>query len=410
MSKELMEKRAKAIAAARALLETAGAENRDLSDTEQASYDAAMADFHKYDKKFKEADALAKAELEIGIAAAASAESRRTTPGGPVSPYASDEYVTAVLASLMRQPNQPLDAQAAATIRALSTGTDTEGGFLVMPEQWVSELLVAVKNIVFMRSKARVFPLNKAVSLGVPTLDTDLDDAEWTTELATGSEDNAMRFGKRALFPHPFAKRIKISNNLIENAAMPIQSIVNDRLAYKIGVTEEKGFMTGTGVNQPLGLFTASANGISTGRDVSTGNETTAPTFDGLIEAKFSLKTQYWNRADWIFHRDVLKSLVKIKDGDGQYIWRESVRAGEPDMLLGRPINLSEYSPNTMTTGKYVGILGDFGYYWIADALNVRIQILKELYAETNQTGIIARKETDGAPVLEEAFARVKLA
>ena len=48
--------------------------------------------------------------------------------------------------------------------------------------------------------------------------------------------------------------------------------------------------------------------------------------------------------------------------------------------------------------------------YWIADALTMTIQVLKELYAESNQTGYIGRLETDGAPVLAEAFARVKLA
>jgi hypothetical protein len=39
----------------------------------------------------------------------------------------------------------------------------------------------------------------------------------------------------------------------------------------------------------------------------------------------------------------------------------------------------------------------------------MQFQRLNELYAETNQTGIIGRKETDGQPVLSEAFARVKL-
>jgi hypothetical protein len=33
-----------------------------------------------------------------------------------------------------------------------------------------------------------------------------------------------------------------------------------------------------------------------------------------------------------------------------------------------------------------------------------------ELYAETNQVGLIGRIESDGQPVLEEAFARVTLA
>jgi HK97 family phage major capsid protein len=70
----------------------------------------------------------------------------------------------------------------------------------------------------------------------------------------------------------------------------------------------------------------------------------------------------------------------------------------------------SEWAPNTFTTGQCVGLLGDFSHYWIADALSMQIQRLNELYAETNQVGFIGRLETDGAPVLEEAFVRVKLA
>jgi HK97 family phage major capsid protein len=109
-------------------------------------------------------------------------------------------------------------------------------------------------------------------------------------------------------------------------------------------------------------------------------------------------------------HRDGAKQTAKLKDGEGQYIWRESVRVGEPDRLLGLPVHMSEYAPNTFTTGLYVGIVGDFRFYWIADSLDMEVQRLEELYAATSQVGFIGRLESDGMPVLEEAFARVKLA
>jgi len=64
----------------------------------------------------------------------------------------------------------------------------------------------------------------------------------------------------------------------------------------------------------------------------------------------------------------------------------------------------------TWATGVYVGIVGDFSYYWVVDNLNVQLQRLVELYAANNQTGFIMRQETDAMPVLGEAFARVKLA
>jgi HK97 family phage major capsid protein len=103
--------------------------------------------------------------------------------------------------------------------------------------------------------------------------------------------------------------------------------------------------------------------------------------------------------------------LSKLKDGDGRYLWAESVTMDEPDRLLGIPAYSSEYAPNTFTTGQYVGILGDFGSgYWIADQQGLEVRRAEERYIETNQTGIFVRMSGDGMPVLEEAFVRVKLA
>ena len=83
--------------------------------------------------------------------------------------------------------------------------------------------------------------------------------------------------------------------------------------------------------------------------------------------------------------------------------------ADRPDTILELPFFMSEYATNTFTTGKHVGIIGDFSFHWIADSLEFSIQVLKELYAESNQVGYIGRMECDGQPVLSEAFVRVKL-
>ena len=85
-------------------------------------------------------------------------------------------------------------------------------------------------------------------------------------------------------------------------------------------------------------------------------------------------------------------------------------RGNAVNMLLESPVYMSEYASSTMTTGLYVGVIGDFSYYWIADALSIRLVRLDELYRETAQIGFIIDAEVDGMPVLEEAFARVTLA
>jgi hypothetical protein len=48
-------------------------------------------------------------------------------------------------------------------------------------------------------------------------------------------------------------------------------------------------------------------------------------------------------------------------------------------MLLGMPVNESESAPNTFTTGQYLGMLGDFSHYWIADTLDMIVQRPVEL-------------------------------
>ena len=285
--------------------------------------------------------------------------------------------------------------------RALSQGSAVDGGFLVPAEQFVANLLKKVDDIARIRTLATVYKLNKAVSLGVPSLETDPSDADWTSEVGTGSEDTLMAFGKRALTPAALAKRVKISDTLLRNSPLPVENIVLDRLGYKFGITQEKGFLTGNGASQALGVFTASANGISTARDVSEDNTGTAITADGLQSAKFALKEQYMLSPStaWMFHRDAVKRIAKLKDLEGRYLWEQAIKAGQPDTLLGFPVYMSEYAPNTFTTGLYVGILGDFSYYWIAESLEFRVQRLNELYAEKNQVGFIGRLEVDGRPL-----------
>ena len=182
----------------------------------------------------------------------------------------------------------------ATELRALQKDSDTTGGYLSAPQEFFAQLIQAVDDAVFMRTISNVLPtLTTADSLGAPSLDNDPADPIWTTEIATGDEDSTLSFGKRELNPHPLAKLIKVSKTLLRRSTLSADQIVRDRLAYKFSTVMENNFLNGGGSNSPLGVFTASANGISTSQDVSTGNTTTAMTFDGLQEARFNLKTQY---------------------------------------------------------------------------------------------------------------------
>lgn len=404
---ELMQERASDLKKARDLVNLAEKEDREFSGEEKETYDKLWSRSEELRTRVERQEKL---KAEEKRAAELVGEPILPDPAGGTEDRSHPRNTPEYRAAFNRFIRGGAAALSDVEVRALQADSDPAGGYLVAPQMFVNELIKDVDDAVFIRGLARPFTVDKAESLGVPAIDTDISDPAWTSELATGSEDTALDFAKRELYPHPLAKRIKVSNKLIRVSAQDPEAIVRERLAYKFGIAQENGFLNGSGSNQPLGVFTASALGISTSRDVSTGNTTTEMRFDGLIEAKYSVKGQYWNKAQFAFHRDGVKQIVKLKDGDGQYIWRESIRAGEPDRLLNLPVNMSEYVPNTFTTGLYVGIVGDWSCYWIADALDMQVQRLVELYAETNQTGFIGRMETDGMPVLEEAFARIKLA
>lgn len=295
---------------------------------------------------------------------------------------------------------------------ALKMDDDTAGGFLVVPEYFMAQLLKDLDRMVWMRQIATVLPMTNAERVSIPTLATDPSDAAFTTELSVGAADTAMVFGKRFLSPHPMAKYIRVSKDLMKQSAIPIESLVRERLAYKFAIPEENSFLNGTGDRQPLGVFTASTSGIYTDRDVSTGNTSTSIQTDGLIECKYTLESQYLANLSslrWIFHRDAVKQIRKLKDGEGRYVWQEGITRDGVNTILDIPVIVSEYAPNTFTTLLYVGILGDFSYYWIAETFGLEIQRLVELLALTNEDCYVGRLKVDGMPVLSKAFARVKL-
>ena len=402
--REMLEQRARLAEEAGRILARAEAEERQLTGEEQAQFDALH---EKIASLKRDADALA-ATLAKQAEVEAELEGARTVPAGGAENRGAQGGVSSAIKAFRSFLVSGRGSLTAEELRALQVDSPTAGGYLVAPQEFTAELIKAIDDQTFIRQLATVLPVTAAESLGAASLDADPADATWTSELGTGSEDSTMAFGKRELKPYPLGKRIKVSRRLLRLASAA-EGIVRDRMAYKFGITLEKAAMTGSGAGQPLGVFTASADGISTARDFATGNAATYPTLDGLLEAKYGLKGGYWQRAAWIFHRDIVKLIAKLKDGEGKPLLELAMTPGMPDRLLGFPLYVSEYAPNTATTAQYVGIVGDFSYYWIAEALQFELQRLDELYAESNQVGFIGRLEADGMPVLGEAFARVKL-
>jgi len=293
--------------------------------------------------------------------------------------------------------------------RAMSMGTNSQGGYTVPLEDFVMTLIKRLDEEMVIRGLSTKYTVAQAQSLGIPTIQTMPADADWTVELGTGNEDSTLAFGKREMRPNPLAKRIKVSEKLLRASPLGAESIVRDRLAYIVALAQSKAFNTGDGNNKPLGLYTADANGIPSTQDVSTVTSSALDP-DKVIAAFFTLRPVYRARARWHLHPTFLGKIRQLKTSSPiAYLWQPGLALGQPSTILGQPYVEDEFAPSNTTPGAgvYAGLIGDFNYYHIVDALDVRIQRLDELYAETGQVGFIVRAETDAAPVLGEAFVRL---
>ncbi len=286
-----------------------------------------------------------------------------------------------------------------------------DGGAAVAPELFVKELVKDIEADTAVYKLVKKIPVTGAGSLGVPYESADASDAGWTSEIPASaiSEDTTWEFSKRELAPTDLVKEILFTKKLLACSALPIEQLTREKIASKLSAAFESGIVSGTGSSQPLGVFTASDNGVSTSRDV-TATAATYISADDLIAVKMNLRPCYRRNAKWVLSTAALTQIMKLKDSDGNYLWTPSLRDGEPDRILGLPVIESEFAPSTIAASQYTIVLGDFDYYWFAYWKGIDLQVLTEKFAGTNQIGVLGHTLADGAPVLANAFSRLKMA
>ena len=293
--------------------------------------------------------------------------------------------------------------------RAQQIDLDELGGYWLAPIQMMNDILKIADDMVYIRQMAEVTPRVDAQSLGATFLETDLEDADWASEIGEIDETTA-KWGQRVLRPKDLNKYVGTSYRAMMQAPSLSMWLVQ-RLGYKRGITEERAYFVGNGVNEALGVFTNSTQGIDSSRDVSDGNSADDVSLQGLQTALWSIHSGYWNEdLAWFGAREFWRQCSLLRRTDGQPIWHISLDRRHPDRLFGFRAYVSEFCPAVFTTGKYVAILGNWkmGYH-IADAYNSTIQRVDQQFATRNLILFIMRAATDGMPVMPPAFARVQL-
>lgn len=284
---------------------------------------------------------------------------------------------------------------------ALAEGTDSTGGYLV-PDEFEQTLVQSLEEFNIMRTLARVIRTSSG-ELKIPVVATK-GTASWVDEGATiPSSDGS--FGQVTLEAFKLATIVKVSKELLQDSAFPLEAFLSQDFGRRIGSLEEEAFLVGDGNKKPTGIFAATGGG----QVGVTAASQTAITWDEIMDLYHSLKSPYRNKAVFIANDLTVKALRKLKSTDGQYLWQASLTAGTPDTILGRPVYVSSFAP-TIAAGASVLAFGDFSYYWIGDRLNRTFERLNEIYAETDQVGFKATQRVDGKLILPEAVKILKMA
>lgn len=280
-------------------------------------------------------------------------------------------------------------------LNALQEGTDSEGGYLV-PDEFEHTLVEALEEENIFRKLAHV--INTASGdRKIPVVATK-GTASWVDEEGSITESDDS-FTQVSIGAYKLGTLIKVSNELLHDSVFDLEKYISKEFARRIGTKEEDSFFNGDGDGKPVGIF-HTTGGAQVG--VTTAS-TSAITADEIIDLFYSLGAPYRKKAVWVVNDATVKSIRKLKDGNGNYLWQPALTSDTPDTLLGRPVYTSSAVP-TIASGKKVIAFGDFNYYWIADRQGRVFKKLSELYATTDQTGFVATQRVDGKLILPEAI------
>lgn len=283
---------------------------------------------------------------------------------------------------------------------ALQIGADSEGGFLV-PDEFERSLIQALADQNIFRQIAKVIQTTSG-DRKIPVVASH-GAASWVDEEGAIPEgDDA--FGQISIGAYKLASLIKVSEELLGDAAFNVESYIADEFARRIGAKEEEAFCVGDGNGKPTGIF-AATGGAELG---ITSASATAITLDEVLDLFYSVRAPYRRNAAFVMNDSTVKALRKLKDSSGAYLWQPSVVAGEPDTLIARPVYTTAYAPAIAANAKVLAF-GDFSFYWIADRQTRAFKRLNELYAATAQVGFLGSQRVDGKLLLGEAIKILRM-
>lgn len=283
--------------------------------------------------------------------------------------------------------------------KSLNVINDSSGGFLVSP--MMGELIATV---------AREYsPIHQDVdsmeimgdSIIFPT-HNNTAGASRQHELATRSETDTPTFGGVEVKPEDLYAEPHVSQRMLD-VRTDIETWLSEMIGLEFVIKESSEMMIGNGIGGCRGMTTY-PNG-TTGQkieQITSGHATQLNDFDKVKDLVAALKKQYRNGAKFHATRATFNVIGKLKDGEGQYLWRPNNEAGAATTLLGYQIEESEDVPE-IGAGAVAMLFGNFkrAYKFVSMP---GIRVIRDQYTKTGFVKFKSTKRSNGRLVVGEAL------
>ncbi len=298
--------------------------------------------------------------------------------------------------------------------KAMNSGSDPDGGYLVLPE--MDLVIERVAPVV-----SAMYKLADVITIG---------SQKWTKMMKTsgmamrrvangqtGGETTEPRYAKVEIEVFPAEVEPGVFNEQLEDSIVNLETDLAEEAG--IGFAEGAGveFISGSGVGGARGItsYTNVANSAyawgSVGYIVSAKSAafaSVAPA-DKVINLQHALKSQYRPGAAFLMADSTLGVTRQIKDASGQYyLWNPDPAAGFGGRLLGSPVEIDDNMP-AIAAGAYSIAYGNFKRaYKIVNRSGV--SLIRDNITTKGQTKFNFRKRFGGGIYNYEAIKLMKFA
>jgi HK97 family phage major capsid protein len=264
-----------------------------------------------------------------------------------------------------------------AELKSMLTGSDPDGGYFVVPALSAS-MTKRLFDLSPMRRLADVQTITVGDAYEEP-LDTDEAAATWVGETEARPATTTQKVGVRRVPVQEIYANQPVTQRLLDDSGFDIGGWVEGKIADKFGRAEATAFVNGDGIKRPRGFMnwdTDPAADIArpwTKLQYVVSGNVVAITSDSLRDLYWALRTVHRGNGTWLMSSSTANSVDKLKDGNGDYLWRNGMTPGAPPTLLGRPVEFAEDMP-AVGANAFPIAFGDFkAGYQIVEKTGIRM-------------------------------------